>query len=320
MKKENLYLELHILQNFAPANLNRDDANQPKDAEFGGYRRARISSQCLKRSIRRSNAFENRVTDVGTRTKTAQQMLMSIFEKKFEIGEAKAKEYTDEILKKITGGYAAKKTSKREKELTVKEKTKVLFYTHQSELEKIAKFVVEEVKLNEKNPVEGGFKKYLAVYSNRIDTVDIALFGRMLAEEPNMKIDAAAQVAHAISTNKLEAEFDFFTAVDDATENNMEHVEEQGAGMMGDVGFNSSCFYRYALIDVNKLIDNLSGKTDLAVKGVLGFIEGSIEAIPTGKQTSFAANNPPEFVMAVVKKNEMPLSLANAFAKPVKVY
>ncbi len=309
--QNNISVELHILQNFAPANLNRDDSNQPKDAEFGGYRRARISSQCIKRSIRKSEAFSKRVTDVGIRTKTAKNNLMQILQdgESYNLPEKEAETITAEILKIITGGYAKKGT----------DKTQVLFYTHDSELRKIAKFVMEEKNAGSKKPVEEGYKKFLAAYSNRIDTVDIALFGRMLASEPNMKIDAAAQVAHAISTNKLDSEFDFFTAVDDATDNHIEGVEEQGAGMMGDIGFNSSCFYRYSLIDVNKLNKNLGDKTELAIQGILGFIEGAVEAIPTGKQTSFAAQNRPEFIMAVVRQNSAPLSLANAFATPVKV-
>lgn len=302
----NISVELHILQNFAPANLNRDDSNQPKDAEFGGYRRARISSQCIKRSIRKSEAFSKRVIDVGIRTKTAKNNLMKIFQdgESYNLPEKEAETITAEILKIITGGYAKKGT----------DKTQVLFYTHDSELRKIAKFVMEEKNAGSKKPVEEGYKKFLAAYSNRIDTVDIALFGRMLASEPNMKIDAAAQVAHAISTNKLDSEFDFFTAQDDLLQNG-----EQGAAMIGDLGFNSSCFYRYSLIDMNKLNSNLGDKKELAIQGVLGFIEGAVEAIPTGKQTSFAAQNRPEFIMAVVRQNSAPLSLANAFATPVKV-
>src|SRR5690606_34772008 len=49
-------IECHIIQNFPPHCLNRDDTNSPKDCEFGGVRRARISSQCFKRAVR--DAFE----------------------------------------------------------------------------------------------------------------------------------------------------------------------------------------------------------------------------------------------------------------------
>ena len=318
-KRNNLFVEIHIIQNFAPANLNRDDSNMPKDAEFGGYRRARISSQCIKRSIRKSVAFAERVENVGYRTKTTRENLVEIFIDEHSLSQIEADTFTREILEKITGGYATKKSSKVLPAIA-KDKTKVLYYTHESELKRIAKYVNDKKIEGEKNPVEAGYKEFIKFNANKIDTVDIALFGRMLADEPNMKIDAAAQVAHAISTNKLDSEFDFFTAVEDYNENQAGKADEdQGAGMMGDIGFNSSCYYRYALIDANKLTDNLFGKSDMAISGILGFIEGSIEAIPTGKQTSFAAQNPPEFIMLTIRENSAPMSLANAFARPVKV-
>ena len=47
-----MIIELHMIQNFAPSNLNRDDTGAPKDCDFGGVRRARISSQCFKRAVR----------------------------------------------------------------------------------------------------------------------------------------------------------------------------------------------------------------------------------------------------------------------------
>ena len=49
-----MFVELHMLQNFAPSCLNRDDTNSPKECEFGGHRRGRVSSQCFKRRIRES--------------------------------------------------------------------------------------------------------------------------------------------------------------------------------------------------------------------------------------------------------------------------
>ncbi len=129
-----------------------------------------------------------------------------------------------------------------------------------------------------------------------------------------MGVDAAAQVAHAISTHKISMEMDFFTAVDD-----LQKDEDSGAGMMGTVEFNSACFYRYSLIDIDQLIANLGGNNELAIKTAEAFIRSSIAAIPTGKQTSMAAQNPPSFIMTVVKSKGQPWSLANAFAKPVSI-
>ena len=144
--------------------------------------------------------------------------------------------------------------------------------------------------------------------------VDLALFGRMLADLPEKNQFAACQVAHAISTHAVEREFDFYTAVDD-----LKPEDTAGADMIGTVEFNSACFYRYALIDYEKLVGNLQGDDELAAKGLRAFLEGFVIAEPTGKQNTFAAHNPPEFVAVSVRKNAAPRSLANAFETAIRV-
>src|SRR3989304_10622478 len=136
--------------------------------------------------------------------------------------------------------------------------------------------------------------------------VDVALFGRMLADMPEKNQDAACQVAHAISTHSVEREFDFYTAVDD-----LKPEDTAGADMMGTIEFNSACFYRYAVVDWEKLTSNLQGDTGLAEKGLRAFLEGFVVAAPTGKQKTFAAHNPPEFVAVSVRRHTAPRSLAN---------
>ena len=136
-----------------------------------------------------------------------------------------------------------------------------------------------------------------------------------MAKHPGDNIDAACQVAHAISTNKVSMEMDYYTAVDD-----LSPKEETGAGMLGFTGFNSSCFYRYATIDLDQLLSekNLDGDTDLAYRAVEAFLHASVSALPTGKQNSMAAHNPPDAIFAVVRQSGVPVSLANAFCKPVR--
>jgi CRISPR system Cascade subunit CasC len=141
---------------------------------------------------------------------------------------------------------------------------------------------------------------------------DVALFGRMVADNKNMNVDAACQVAHALSTHKVEMETDYFTAIDD-----LQPDSDAGSDMIGVVEFNSSCFYRYSLIDVDKLSQNLGLNNDLLKASVLGYLEASIKAIPTGKQNSMAAQNPAGYARVIVKKDGFPWSLANAFQKPV---
>ena len=144
--------------------------------------------------------------------------------------------------------------------------------------------------------------------------VDMALFGRMLADMPEKNQNAACQVAHAISTHAVEREFDFYTAMDD-----LKPEDTAGADMMGTVEFNSACYYRYAAVDWEKLVENLQGDTDLGAKGLRVFLQGFVEAEPTGKQNSFAAHNQPEFVAVSVRRNTLPRNLANAFETAIRV-
>ncbi|MFH0872523.1 MAG: type I-E CRISPR-associated protein Cas7/Cse4/CasC [bacterium] len=327
-----MIVELHIIQNFAPSNLNRDDANAPKDCEFGGYRRARISSQCIKRSVRKHPAFARAIEQaggtVGVRTKRIKSRLKQIFTDEFRRPTEEAEKVSVAVIELL--GLKLSDT----------EKTEYLLYLGENEVAEIAKTAndswdmlltddrekakeegEEKGKKKGKSPVpehlEELKKSLVSVISKsrkeaRSYAADVALFGRMVADNKNMSVDAACQVAHAISTHKVEMEMDYFTAVDDLLPG-----EETGSDMIGVVEFNSSCFYRYSLINIEKLRENLGLNDDLLKASVIGFIEVSIQAIPTGKQNSMAAQNPAGFARVIVKKDGAPWSLANAFQKPV---
>ena len=336
-------IELHLLQNFPPSNLNRDDTGQPKDTDFGGVRRARVSSQCIKRSIRQSGPFERKFEDrIATRTKRVQAELVPRLVKAGHTEEdalALSAAVLDDLL-----SWDAERGE-----------TKVLFYVGPEELDRLAELTHENadpisaaIQARRQRPESSKDKEekdaikkadaaigsaakkvgeaFKAERQGRVRSVDVALFGRMLAQVPGMNIDAASQVAHAVSTHALDQDFDFYTAVDDLKARDAD-ADDKGAGMVGTTGFNSSCYYRYALVDAEKLARNLaegaSGVTAadraLAVDVVAAFLEGAVEAIPTGKQNAFAAQTPPALVMAVVKDGTAaPWSLANAFASPVE--
>jgi CRISPR system Cascade subunit CasC len=98
---------------------------------------------------------------------------------------------------------------------------------------------------------------------------DLALFGRMLADLPDKNVDAACQVAHAISTNKIHSmEMDYYTAVDD-----LKPKDTAGADMIGTVEFNSACFYRYANLDVTELIGGFRDEKKTRPFGLQGDAE-----------------------------------------------
>ncbi len=301
-----MFVELHLIQNFAPSNLNRDDTNNPKDCDFGGVRRARISSQCLKRAIRSEDCFaETTTVDNGLRTRWMNRL----------IAEALEKAGKEQALAQSVADAFATQYSKLDKG-----HTSVLIYLSTSEVESINQQllahwdeITSSLKDGKSAALDAIAKDLFKTIKDRTSAPDIALFGRMLAEKPELNIDAACQVAHAISTHAVNMDMDFFTAVDD-----LQKKEDTGAGMMGMGGFNSACFYRYACIDFGQLVANLGGDTAMARKTVEAFLRASAAAVPTGKQNSHAAQNPPSFYMAVVRSDGGAWSLANAFEKPVQ--
>jgi CRISPR system Cascade subunit CasC len=303
-----MFIELHILQNFAPSNLNRDDTGNPKDTEFGGVRRARVSSQAVKRSIRLHPVFA-KTTEVEPAIRT-RWMTRLIAEALVKAGKP------EDQAKEVANAFSVQYSKLEEK----KGHTSVLLYLSKTEIETAVKSLTEKWKEIAKNLKDGKSpeldafaKEFFKELKDRTSAPDIALFGRMLAEKPELNIDAACQVAHAISTHRVNMDMDFYTAVDDLTRD-----DEAGAGMMGVTAFNSACFYRYARIDWGLLVKNLGDDKELARKTVEGFLRAAALAIPSGKQNSFAAQNPPDFMLGVVRKDGQSWSLANAFETPVK--
>lgn len=314
-------IEIHALQNFAPSNLNRDDTGAPKDALFGGTRRARVSSQCHKRSIRQY--FDQKKNDgffspdeLAVRTKRVYQAIAELLDGKHDKAEVLAKAETALAyvkLKAAEGGKTQYLLFLGKREVTALADTIHEFW---EQIVPVAEESNEKGKGKGKKAVASGAPKEI---QERIDAifnggkaVDVALFGRMLADMPEKNQNAACQVAHAISTHSVEREFDFYTAVDD-----LKPEDTAGADMMGTIEFNSACFYRYAVVDWEKLVANLQNDTELAGKGLRAFLEGFVVAEPTGKQNTFAAHNPPEFVSVSVRRNTAPRNLANAFETAV---
>lgn len=305
-----MFIELHMIQNFVPSNLNRDDTNNPKDCEFGGHRRARISSQSLKRAIRHEPVFaQTTQAQIGERSKWLTRPI-----KERLIAAGKDEAAATAAASAFVAAYAGKMDGKSP------EKTSVLIYFSPSELQMIADGLLANwdaaAAAQKGNTDEGLIKTIVKETRNRTGAPDIALFGRMLAEKPELNIDAACQVAHAISTHRVNMEMDYYTAVDDLQQ--IESDEGAGAGMIGFTGFNSACFYRYVRIDWNQLAANLDKDAGLARRTVEGFLRAALDAIPSGKQNSFAAQNPTSLAVAVVREDGKSWNLANAFETPVR--
>jgi CRISPR system Cascade subunit CasC len=315
-----MFIELHILQNFAPSNLNRDDTGSPKDCEFGGVRRARISSQCLKRAIRRESNFQKVLEASGGGVRT-RRLIIEIAER---LDGKPAKPQTVKLVSEVfsEGGIERPKASKGD-DASEKDNTKLLLYMDKVAIDKMAALFGEQreaLASQDKDAKSAAVKKLGDILAAAVKAPDIALFGRMIEIDAKKEfgkrqlgVDAACQVAHAISTNKVSNEFDFYTAVDDLLPEG-----DTGAGMMGTVEFNSACYYRYANVDYRQLYEtNLGGDRELALDTVEAFVRAAVRAVPTGKQNSMAARQPPSFVLAVARRSE-PWSLTNAFVRPVQ--
>jgi CRISPR system Cascade subunit CasC len=313
-------IELHLIQNFAPSNLNRSDTGTPKECEFGGVRRARVSSQCFKRAIRTQGNFAELLLQSGRGQRT-RQLIIEIAKKIDGVSESeKPSEKTVKIVAEVFKEGGIERPEDKKKEDAEKDNTKLVIFMDASSIDEMTEtFKKRWNELNDKKSKDETIKELGEILSKSVKSPDIAMFGRMLeikGDKPfgkkHLNIDAACQVAHAISTHKVGVEFDFYTAVDDLLP-----TGETGAGMMGTVEFNSACFYRYANIDVKQLTKNLGDDAELTQATIEAFIRSMIHAIPTGKQNSMGAQNLPSFVLAVVRPSGF-WSLANAFVNPIK--
>jgi CRISPR system Cascade subunit CasC len=228
------FIQIHALTVYAPSNLNRDDTGRPKTAKFGGAERLRISSQALKRAIRTSEAFRARVAaQHGERTqRLGEEVHQHLVSKGLPADKAK------EGARAIAAVFGKIKPENDKNPAYIEQLAFV------SPEERQAAFVLaDRLAAGEKLPETDDLVPEVL---RKADTAtDIAMFGRMLADNPDYNREAAVQVAHAITTHRVDVEDDFYTAVDDLKK----PAEDAGAGFIGELGFGSGVFYLYACID-----------------------------------------------------------------------
>jgi len=287
-----MLIEVHLIQNHNPGNLNRDDLGAPKTCYFGGVLRSRISSQCIKRSIRMSDEFKKLLG--GIRTRRLAQLIAEGVKGRVDVKKQAAK-----ILKQC--GIAPKDENASD----------MIVYTTREAIREMAALLQNgEGKTDEQLAEEFG-----SLISQRTAVPDMALSGRMLETGvlKDTTVEAALQVAHAISTHEARPEVDYYVAADDIP------GDDAGASFVGEAMFASACFYKYFSIHWETLVGNLKGfqgdKDQLAAHTVGAFIRAAALVNPTGKQNSFAAHNPPDGIL--IEFRNTPISYANAFAKPV---
>jgi CRISPR system Cascade subunit CasC len=298
------FLDVHIQQTVPPSNLNRDDTGSPKTAVYGGVRRARVSSQAWKRAARRDFADMLDSSELGTRTKRVVELLGErVVAMRPAISEGDAHAAAAAVL--TAAGITVKEP--RNKKGAPPESGYLLFLSAQQR-DALALLAVESI--------DGGAKPDKKTAQSLIkgrNSIDLALFGRMVADVTDLNVDAACQVAHALSTHAVQPEYDYFTAVDDHKAADDE--EDAGAGMIGSVEFTSATLYRYATIDVDLLAANL-GDVVATERAVSAFLRAFTTSMPTGKQNTFANRTLPDAVVISVRADQ-PVSYVGAFEDPV---
>lgn len=303
-----LFVDVHVLQTVPPSNLNRDDTGSPKTAMYGGVRRARVSSQAWKRAIRTDFSSYLGGADMGTRSKRVVALIAAEITRQEPELESQSVGLAEEVL--VAGGVkASKPKGAKAGDGSVAEVGYLLFLSNQ-QIETLAAaavaFTTNKAKVLDKAKVKSIFKGK--------NSIDLALFGRMVADVTDLNVDAAAQVAHAISVQAVAPEFDYFTGMDEAKD--VSKGDDAGAAIIGTVEFNSSTLYRYASVDLSGLHRNL-GEGAPTSRAVSAFVQSFVRSMPTGKQNTFGNRTLPDAVVVSIR-DDQPVSLVGAFEDAVQ--
>ncbi|MER6632879.1 type I-E CRISPR-associated protein Cas7/Cse4/CasC [Streptomyces sp. NPDC000987] len=308
MSQPTLFIEVHILQSLPPSNVNRDDSGTPKQAVYGGARRARVSSQAWKRATRTEYAKHVPETDRATRTKRIAALLAKrLAGPAAKGGAGLTAEQADRLAAALLEPLGITKSAKKD------DQSAYLLFFGKKQLNALIQMLdgraVDLAALPD-NDLKNEAKKLPVVQTlSTGHPAEVALFGRMVADLPALNVDASVQVAHALSTHAVRTEFDYYTAVDD------ENTDDHGAGMIGTVEFNSSTLYRYAVLGVHQLRDNLTDAEETR-KTAVRFIDAFTRSMPTGHQNSFAHRTLPHLVLLTVRADQ-PVNLVSAYEEPV---
>lgn len=310
------YIDIHLLHTVPPSCVNRDDTGAPKTAKFGGVRRLRVSSQAWKRATRKY--FDDHVEEalLGVRTLRIVDLVADKIKQTLaDVGDEEIQKLAAEVVKASGLSLESARNSERQESkylILVSHKQAEALATlaagHYDEAEHDVKAALASVKKDKK-----AAKAALTAHNS----IDLALFGRMVADDADLNVDASCQVAHALSVHGADTEYDFFTAMDDLKLEAEADADtrDAGAGMLGTVEFSSATLYRYASVNVRDLIDRL-GSSELAAKAIEAFIEAFTRSMPTGKINTFGNHTLPEGIVVSVRSDQ-PMSFVGAFEEPV---
>lgn len=301
------HIDIHVIQSVPPSNINRDDTGSPKSAVYGGVRRARVSSQAWKRATRARYQRDMDATGLGYRTKQVAELIgRRMAERDSVMSEEERAGRASGVLKALGMKLEPRKKKAGDEATGLYESGAYLAFFSAEQIDQLAALALETDKPSKADARRAADTRH---------GLTVSLFGRMVADDTSLNVDAAVQVAHALSTHAVDAEADYYTAVDDVLAADKER-EDSGAGMIGTIEFNSSTLYRYATINLDQLAENL-GDAEAAARACKAFVDGFVTSMPTGKQNTFANGTVPDGVVVVVR-DDLPVNLVGAFEKPVE--
>ncbi|WP_424892226.1 type I-E CRISPR-associated protein Cas7/Cse4/CasC [Streptomyces sp. XH2] len=324
-----LIIDAHVLHSLPLSNPNRDEYGSPKTAVYGAVERSRISSACLKRGCRikvedilgdralRTRRVPGEVAaelrrrgwDEQEATEAGETVVLAAGVKGLAITEAGV---TSVMLYLPAAGISlladlveahrdtialAAQQAKAKADADAAKGKKTGPKTKAPKLDKETDQKVKAVK-----------EQVLQIIASRNGA--IAAFGRMLANTPEVTVDGAIAVAHAITTHAADEQRDFFTAVDDVT------GTDNGSAHMGNAAYTSGTFYRYSTINVDELLRNLDGDREAATELTRAFLTEFARYAPSAKKNSTAPFTPPALVYFAVRADQ-PINLEGAFEAPV---
>ena len=317
------FIQLHLLTSYPPANLNRDDLGRPKTAMMGGAQRLRVSSQCLKRHWRTSDLFKEALSDhMGIRTK---DMGLRVYRalRNEGVAEGNAEDWAEEIADQ----FGKTKRSRQAEPLRHLELEQLAHFSPQEQeaIKQLTQTLAEE----NRDPTD----EELDLLRHEHSAVDIAMFGRMMADDTEYNVEGAVQVAHALTVHEATVEEDFFSAVDDLNDGFFSAVDElndgggeddlpsveredEGAAHLGEKEFGAGLFYQYICIDRELLVENLEENEELAERSIRALTEAAATVAPGGMQNSYGSRARANYILAE-KGDQQPRSLSVAYLSPV---
>lgn len=306
------FVQIHMLTSYPPANVNRDDLGRPKTATLGGENRLRISSQCLKRTWRTSQVYQEAISDnKGYRTRefgtaikeslTTGTPLPAVIsdtpggDDRETVESDTAEEWTEQIA----GQFG---------DLDGIQHTQLVFVTPE-EIQAVDDLL--EVLIAEGREPED---EELDVLRDSTRAVDVAMFGRMMADTPEYSIEGAVQVGHALTTHDVVVEDDYFSAVEDLNQ----YREDAGAAHLGEREFASGVFYLYTCVNRTQLEHVLEGRSDLAGDAIKALVKAMAKETPPGMKNSYGSSTFASYAL-VEKGSQQPRNFSSiAFLEPVQ--